>query len=40
LACHQWSDHEEWYHDDDELMVEDYLKNPRILQEPLGTPEG
>ncbi len=28
-GCGQWSDHEEWYHDDDDLTVADYLDNPR-----------
>lgn len=26
LACHKWSDHEDWYHGDDDLTVEEYLK--------------
>ncbi len=24
-VCHQWSDHEDWYHDDDDPTVEEYL---------------
>ncbi|GAB4572889.1 MAG: hypothetical protein Kow0077_13550 [Anaerolineae bacterium] len=24
-ACHVWSDHEDWYHDDDDLTVEEFL---------------
>jgi len=35
LACHQWSDHEDWYHDDDGLTVEDYLKSPQKAGAPL-----
>jgi hypothetical protein len=27
-ACHQWSDHEDWYHEDDDLTVADYIENP------------
>jgi hypothetical protein len=25
LVCHQWSDHEDWYHNDDDPTVEEYL---------------
>ncbi len=27
-GCGQWSDHEDWYHDDDAPTVEEYLSNP------------
>jgi hypothetical protein len=40
-GCSQWSDHEEWYHDEDGLTVEDYLANPQriVIAEPVETPE-
>ncbi len=29
IACTQWADHEDWYHDDDGgLSVEEYMANP------------
>lgn len=31
-GCGQWSDHEDWYHDDDELTIEDVLANPAWIQ--------
>lgn len=33
LACGQWSDHEEWYHEDDGLTVEEYLADPARIKE-------
>ena len=41
LACHQWSDHEEWYHDDGDLSVEEYLAHPERLTQraPTTIPE-
>ncbi len=33
--CGAWSDHEDWYHDDDGgLTVEEYLADPRRAREP------
>ncbi len=34
-GCGQWSDHDDWYHDDDELTVEDYLANPHLITVPV-----
>jgi hypothetical protein len=34
LACQLWSDHEDWYHDDDDITVEEYLENPDAIGEP------
>jgi len=25
-GCGQWSDHEDWYHEDDDLTLEEYLE--------------
>lgn len=30
-ACGQWSAHEDWYHDDDGLTVEEYLADPSTV---------
>lgn len=38
LACHQYSDHEDWYHADDDLTVEEYLANPQRIVEPTVEP--
>jgi len=42
MACQQYSDHEDWYHDDDDLTVDEYLTNPpRItvrIVEPIARP--
>lgn len=38
LRCGQWSDHEEWYHDDDGLTVEDVIANPERLRQPILVP--
>lgn len=27
--CGQWSDHEDWYHDDEGLTVEEYIAHPQ-----------
>jgi hypothetical protein len=35
-ACHQWSDHEDWYHDDDGPTVEEYIQNPQRIVEPIA----
>jgi hypothetical protein len=33
--CGAWSDHEDWYHDDDGgLTVEEYLADPQRIKEP------
>jgi hypothetical protein len=37
-VCAQWSDHEEWYHDDDGLSVEEYIANPERARQPLVVP--
>lgn len=37
-TCSQRSDHEEWYHDDDDLTVEEYLANPERAVQPLVVP--
>jgi hypothetical protein len=34
LACHRWSDHLDWYHDEDDLSVDEYIANPETLREP------
>jgi hypothetical protein len=34
LACHQWSDHEDWYHDDEGLTVEAYIRQFDHVSEP------
>jgi len=31
IGCGAWSDHEEWYHDDEELTVEEVLAAPRWI---------
>ncbi len=38
LACTQWSDHEDWYHDDDMPTVEEYIENPQRIVVPAPTP--
>jgi hypothetical protein len=38
LMCHQWSDHEDWYHDDEELTVEEYIANPQRIVQPKTIP--
>jgi hypothetical protein len=30
-GCGEWSDHEEWYHEDDELTVAEYVADPSRL---------
>jgi hypothetical protein len=30
-GCGQWSDHEEWYHDDDSPSVEEFIENPQRI---------
>lgn len=35
LACHKWSDHEDWYHDDEGLTVEEYIADPSRIKEPV-----
>jgi hypothetical protein len=37
-TCGQWSDHDEWYHDDDDLSVEEYIANPERLRKPIIVP--
>ncbi len=37
LACKAWSDHEDWYHEDDGLTVADYLADPARVREPAPT---
>jgi hypothetical protein len=37
-VCQAWSDHEEWYHDDDDITVEEYLANPERLAQPVIIP--
>lgn len=37
-TCFQRSDHEEWYHDDDDLTVEEYLANPERAAQPIVVP--
>ena len=32
--CIQWSDHEDWYHDDDGLTVEEYIAQPERASQP------
>src|SRR5947207_3317485 len=32
VGCGQWSDHEDWYHDEDAPTLEDYLANPQIIR--------
>ena len=32
-GCGRWSDHEDWYHQDDELTVQEYLYNPLRARE-------
>jgi hypothetical protein len=34
FGCGQWSDHEDWYHDDDGLTVEEFIENPQRVREP------
>jgi len=42
MACQQYSDHEDWYHDDDDLTVDEYLTNPQRIAvrivEPIARP--
>jgi len=33
-ACHCWSDHEDWYHEDDDPSVEEFLANPQRVTQP------
>jgi hypothetical protein len=33
-GCGQWTDHEEWYHDDEDILVIDYIDNPGIVNNP------
>jgi hypothetical protein len=33
-GCGQWTDHEEWYHDDEDILVVDYIDNPDIVNNP------
>lgn len=40
LGCGEWSDHEEWYHDDDGLTVEAYLSNPQVITARPGLEDG
>lgn len=35
LACKRWSDHEDWYHDDNDLSVEDYIQQFLPVEVPL-----
>ena len=35
LACHQWSEHEDWYHDDDGVRIEEITAVPRRAAEPM-----
>jgi hypothetical protein len=37
-GCGQWSDHDDWYHDDDGLTVEEYIANPTRVAEPVHVP--
>jgi hypothetical protein len=30
-GCGQWSDHEDWYHDDAAPTVEEFLENPKRI---------
>ena len=39
LVCHAYSDHEDWYHDDDDITVEEYLTNPQRILQPVQEPE-
>lgn len=36
LACHEFSDHEEWYHEDDSPTVEEYITNPERVLVPVS----
>jgi hypothetical protein len=36
LACHRWSDHEDWYHDDEGLTVEEYIADWERAGEPVS----
>jgi hypothetical protein len=31
-GCGAWSDHEDWYHDESDLTVEEYIANPQRIQ--------
>ncbi|MHB8748266.1 MAG: hypothetical protein ACYDBJ_03655 [Aggregatilineales bacterium] len=33
--CRQYSDHEEWYHGDDDLTVDEYLADPLRIVVPV-----
>lgn len=39
-GCGAWSDHEEWYHEDDGVTVADYVDNPALIRNvsPLPNP--
>ncbi|NLX10965.1 MAG: hypothetical protein GXY36_15045 [Chloroflexi bacterium] len=37
-GCGKWSDHEDWYHEDDGLTVEEYLANPQHAVAPPTRP--
>jgi len=34
IGCGQWSDHEDWYHEDDGLTVEQVIAHPERLHKP------
>lgn len=34
LKCDQWSDHQDWYHFDDDLTVEELIAHPERLAQP------
>ncbi|MFN8418835.1 MAG: hypothetical protein U0528_06285 [Anaerolineae bacterium] len=36
--CRAWSDHEDWYHDDDDISVEEFLANPERIRQPIVIP--
>jgi len=36
--CGRWSDHEDWYHDDDGLTVEEYIASKERIAEPVTKP--
>ena len=35
LACHQWSEHEDWYRGDDGVVIEKYVVEPERTEEPV-----
>jgi hypothetical protein len=36
--CQAWSDHEDWYHHDEDISVEEYIADPQRTEQPTIVP--